>query len=124
VSGTVGVGNVFERTSSETQSISVAKECWSVEHRAFAVELHFKNNDSVVLTQRIFRRHFNIHRNGSVPSHNTVLLWVRNFRETASVQKENLQKDSLHLELLRTSNKCVRILSKILSDQQAEMPVH
>jgi len=23
------------------------------------------------------------HRNDSVPSHNTVLLWVRNFRETA-----------------------------------------
>jgi len=30
---------------------------WFVEHRAFAVETIFKNNDSV-LTQRIFRRHF------------------------------------------------------------------
>jgi len=37
-------------------------EHWSVEHRAFAVGTYFKNNDSV-LTQRIFRRHFNIHRN-------------------------------------------------------------
>ena len=37
-------------------------ERWSVEHRAFAVETYLKNNDSV-LTQRIFRRHFNIHRN-------------------------------------------------------------
>jgi len=53
---------VLERSSSETQSISVAMERWSVEHRAFAVETYFKNNDSV-LTQRIFRRHFNIHRN-------------------------------------------------------------
>ena len=53
---------VLERSSSETQSISVATERWSVEHRAFAVETIFKNNDSV-LTQRIFRRHFNIHRN-------------------------------------------------------------
>jgi hypothetical protein len=52
---------VLERTSSETQSILVAMERWSVEHRAFAVETYFKNNDSVV-TQLIFRRHFNIHR--------------------------------------------------------------
>jgi hypothetical protein len=37
-------------------------ERWYVEHRAFAVETYFKNNNSV-LTQRIFRRHFNIHRN-------------------------------------------------------------
>jgi hypothetical protein len=33
-------------------------ERWSVEHRAFPVETIFKNNDSVVVTQRIFRRHF------------------------------------------------------------------
>ena len=45
-----------------------------------------KKNDSVV-TQRIFRRHFNIHWNASVPSRNTVLLWVRNFKETASAAK-------------------------------------
>jgi len=53
---------VLERSFSETQNISVAMERWSVEHRDFAVETIFKNNDSV-LTQRIFRRHFNIHRN-------------------------------------------------------------
>ena len=53
---------VLESSSSETQSISVAMEHWSVEHRAFALETYFKNNDSV-LTQRIFRRRFNIHRN-------------------------------------------------------------
>ena len=54
---------VLEPSSSETQSISVAMERWSVEHRAFAVETIFKNNDSVVVTQLIFRRYFNIHRN-------------------------------------------------------------
>ena len=32
---------VLERSSSETQSTSVAMECWSVEHRAFAVETYF-----------------------------------------------------------------------------------
>ena len=81
-------GEVFlERPSSQTQRISVAMERWSVEHQAFAVETYFKNNDSVVMTQRIFHRHFNIHWNDSVPSHNTVLLWVRNFRETAFAAK-------------------------------------
>jgi hypothetical protein len=53
---------VVGRSSSETQSISVAMKHWFVEHRAFVVETYFKNNDSV-LTQRIFRRHFNIHWN-------------------------------------------------------------
>jgi len=48
---------VFERPSSETQSISVAMERWSVQHRAFAVETYLKNNDSVILTQRIFHQH-------------------------------------------------------------------
>jgi hypothetical protein len=54
---------VVERPSSNTQSISVAMERWSVEHRAFAVETIFKTNDSLVVTQRIFCQHFNIHRN-------------------------------------------------------------
>ena len=30
-------------------------------------------------TRRIFRRHCNIHRNDTVPSRNTVMLWVGNF---------------------------------------------
>ena len=61
-------------------------EHWSVEYRAFTVETYLKN-DSVIVTHQIFRRHFNIHRNDSVPSHNTILLWVRNFRATASAAK-------------------------------------
>jgi hypothetical protein len=48
-------------------------ERWSVEHRAFAVETYFKNNDSF-LTQRIFRRHFNIHRN-ECPKSQYFFLW-------------------------------------------------
>jgi hypothetical protein len=53
---------VLERSSSGTLSISVVFERWSVEHRVFAVETYFKNNDSI-LNQSIFRRHFNIYRN-------------------------------------------------------------
>ena len=60
-------------------------ERWSVEHRAFAVETYLKN-DSVVVTQ-LFRWHFDIRRNDSVHSCNAVLLWVRNFGETASAAK-------------------------------------
>jgi hypothetical protein len=52
---------VLERSSSETESIPVAMERWSVEHQAFAVETYLKND--TVLTQRIFRRHFSIHQN-------------------------------------------------------------
>jgi hypothetical protein len=62
-------------------------EYWSVEHQAFAMETYFKNNNFVVVTQRIFHWQFNIHQDDSVPSRNTVLLWVRNFRETASATK-------------------------------------
>jgi len=77
---------ILERPSSEPQSISVAMECLSVKHRAFTVETYFRNNVSVV-TQQIFCRHLNSHRNDSVPSRNTVVLWVRNFRETVSAAK-------------------------------------
>jgi hypothetical protein len=83
---------IFERPSSGIQSISVSLECWSEEHQAFTVETYLKNNDSVVLTQRIFRRHFNVHRNGSVPSRKTLLLWVKNFRETLSAAKKKTSR--------------------------------
>jgi hypothetical protein len=48
---------VLEHPSSETQRISVAKERWFVQHWAFTVETYFKNNDSVIVTQRTFHRH-------------------------------------------------------------------
>jgi len=62
-------------------------EQWLAEHLAFAVETYLKNNESVIFTQRIFHWHFSIHRNDSVSSSNTLLLWVRNVREPASAAK-------------------------------------
>ena len=47
----------------------------------------FHEKLSFLVTQQIFHRHFNFHQNDSVPSQNTVLLWVRNFRETVSAAK-------------------------------------
>jgi len=78
---------VLQRPSSEIQSISDAIEHWSAEHWAFAVDTYFKNNDSVVVSQQTFHQHFNIHRNNSVPSRNTVLLWVRKLQRNSICTK-------------------------------------
>jgi hypothetical protein len=75
------------------QSISGTVERWLAERLAFAVETYFKNSDSVIFTQRIFHWHFSIHWNDSVASHNTLLLWVRNLRETASAAKTKKKKN-------------------------------
>ena len=45
----------------------------NVEHRVFAVEQFFRNNDSVVTVQRLFCRHFNVARDGAIPDRNTIL---------------------------------------------------
>jgi hypothetical protein len=60
VNGTVGVGNLsMSALLSRLKAFQLPWSTGLIEHRAFAVETYFKNNDSV-LTQRIFRRHFNI----------------------------------------------------------------
>ena len=58
---------------------------WSVEHRAFAVETFFKNSDSATVTQRVFRRHFDIGRKGKIPTRQTILNWVTQFRTITSI---------------------------------------
>jgi transposase-like protein len=62
-------------------------ERWTTQHRAFVVEAYFKDGDSVVKTQRLFRTHFNIPGHGCVPCRNTIKAWVQNFRESASALK-------------------------------------
>jgi len=51
---------------------------WSEEGEAFAVETFFKNNDSATVTQRVSRRHFEIGRNGKVPTRQTILIGLHN----------------------------------------------
>ena len=70
------------------EGVSDAMEQWSSEHRAFVVETYFKSGDSVVVTQRQFRRHFHVGSRGQVPSRNTIKLWVKNFRSTGSTLKQ------------------------------------
>ena len=49
----------------------------------------FKNGESVIVTHRKFRLHFNVTRHGRIPSRNTILLWVHNVRTTASATKKH-----------------------------------
>jgi hypothetical protein len=76
------------------------------------------------VTQRRVRRHFNINRNDSVPSRNSLLLWARNFRETTSAVK---RKPPGRQPSLRTPESIERVrqaLSEVLGDQHSEMPLH
>jgi len=49
----------------------------------------FKNGESVIDTQRMFRLHFNVPRQGRIPSRITILLWEHNFRTTPSATKKH-----------------------------------
>ena len=48
------------------------------------VEQFVKNGESVVATQRSFRRHFSVNRHDPVPTGKTICRWVSNFRQTSS----------------------------------------
>lgn len=69
---------------SSTIPILVVNMVWTGVHRGFAVRVFYENNQSVIATQRAFRRHFNIPRNDSVPQANTIRSWVRQLEETGS----------------------------------------
>ena len=69
--------------------ISVANMLWTGEHRGFAVRAYFENNQSVIATQRAFRRRFNIPRNNAVPQANTIRSWVRQLEATGSTLRRD-----------------------------------
>ena len=52
--------------------IYVSVKQWTAQHSALVVKAYFKNGDSAVTTQRLFRRHFNIPRHGRVACRKTV----------------------------------------------------
>ena len=118
-------------------AISVAMEQWTAQHRAFVVEAYFKNDDSAVTTQRLFRRHFNIPGNGRVPCRNTIKEWVQNFRENALALKreprgriptvrtpENI--DKLRMAIVKSPRRSVRRHSAAigLSDRSVRRILH
>ena len=51
-------------------------------------DVFLKNGESVTVTQRKFRLHFNVVRHGRIPSRNAILLWAHDFRTTASATKK------------------------------------
>ena len=69
-------------------AISVVSMAWSTDHRAFVAETYFKCGDSVIAAQRQFCTHFGVGRHGRVPNRKTILLWIRNFRQTSSALKQ------------------------------------
>jgi hypothetical protein len=63
-------------------------EPWTGAQHGFAVKEFYKNSDSLVITQREFRRELGIHRNCAVPSAHAIKTWVRNFEAACSTLKK------------------------------------
>lgn len=84
----------------------VIMDVWSAEHRAFIVETFLKNGESVVKTQRAFRLRFNVGRHGAVPTRNTILRWIQNFRLSSSASKK---KPPGHVRSVRTPENIDRV---------------
>jgi len=77
-----------EPADSSDNAVSVAMAHWNIQHRVFAVEQFFRNSDSIVTVQCLFRQKFNVERRGAIlPDRNTILRWVKAFRTTRSVMK-------------------------------------
>ena len=68
-------------------AISVVGMAWNSDHCSFVVETYFKCSDSVIAAQRQFPTYFGVGRHGRVPNRKTILLFIRNFRQTSSALK-------------------------------------
>jgi hypothetical protein len=85
----------LEGTSSTTQTFQSSQSAGR--YPTFSVETYFKNNNSAVVTLRIFFGHYNI-----IASCNNLLLWVTKKCQTnITCHQKNLQEDSLLLELFK-----------------------
>jgi len=94
---------------------------WSEWHRAFAVGTFFKNDDSATVTPRVFPRHFDIGRNGKVPTLQTILNWVTQFRTTASIVNK---KPPGRPRTVRTPENVRRVAHVFQRSPQRSAPCH
>ena len=109
---------------------------WSVQQRIFCMEL-FVSSKSIVSVQREFRRKFGDGRQrGAAPSRKIIGQWLRQWRETGSVQvkartrrnnvrsSENIQRVRIALE--RSPRRSVRRHSQLLnlSDRSVQRILH
>ncbi|XP_076043601.1 uncharacterized protein LOC143026680 isoform X2 [Oratosquilla oratoria] len=84
------VGVKRERDSNDETETATEDEdmaLWTIEHRVFAYDSYVKNNESVTAVQCEFGRHFNIHQNEAVPTHNTILCWVNALRTRGTLME-------------------------------------
>ena len=82
------VGDLHTPPENSSDGISsVAMQQWNLSTAFLSSSSFFRNNDSVVTVQRIFRRQFNIARDEAIPDRDTVLRWVESFRTTGSLMK-------------------------------------
>lgn len=63
---------------------AVTMDHWTGVHRAFVIKAYYKNSDSVVIAQKLFKRHFGSH---AIPSGSTIKTWVKHFEATGSVSR-------------------------------------
>jgi hypothetical protein len=73
---------------SSSNGYLVAMEQWTGSERTVSVSAYYRDGDSVIAAQRVFRRHYEIPPRGRVPSAHAIRTWVRNFEETGSALKK------------------------------------
>ena len=93
----------------------------TAQHCAFVVEAYFKNGDTAVTTQRLFRRHFTIPCHGRVPCRNTIKEWVQNFRENASALK---RKPRGRISTVRTPENVEKVRMAIVNSPRHSVMRH
>mgnify|MGYP003623301927 CR=1 FL=1 len=91
-----------------------------MEHRVFIYDAYVRNGDSVVVAQRLFRRHFNVGRHGPVPTRKTIVKWVQQFRATGSV----IKKSAGAQRTVRTEDNIERVRAAVLRSPQRSARRH
>jgi len=86
-------------------------ERWMLRHCWIAYDSFVRSGESITATQRLFRREFNVDRHGAVPSHNTILRWVENFRTTGSIMNK---KPSGPARTARTPENIARVSEALI----------
>jgi len=84
-------------------------EPWTGAQHGFSVKAFYKNSDSFVIAQRVFRIQFGIHRNRAVPSAHAIKTWFRNFEATGST----LKKKSGSVKTVRTTENIAVVIEAI-----------
>ena len=110
VLGKGGVDDVgLGPADSSVNAVSVAMAHWNVAQRVFVLEQFFRNSDSVVTVQRLFRRKFNVQFRIDMPycdrlKHSELPdLSIR--QEIAAVPAKNVW--SVRCRTLRRDSECV-----------------